>query len=110
MAADCAHLTEVDLRAEIERVMPMSIPQRIGAYGSRGFLARALWIAAQWQGLQQAADACRSTLHRAYVKMGETYTRNPTIEEARHRVPQLGHVLAQSLDAEIRALDHEAPW
>lgn len=109
MAADCAHLTEVDLRAEIERFMPMSIPQRIGAYGSRGFLARALWIAAQWQGLQQAADACRSTLHRAYVKMGETYTRNPTIEEARRRVPQLGHVLAQSLDAEIRALDHEAP-
>jgi hypothetical protein len=104
MATDCSRLTELDLRAEIKRLMPMSTAQRIGTYGSRGFLARALWIAAQWQGMQQAAGACQATLHRAYVKMGETYTRNPTVDEARRLVPEFGSALAHTLDTEIRAL------
>lgn len=104
MAMDCARLAETDLCAEIGRLMSGSAAQRAAAYGQRGFLARALGLTARWQGLQRAAEACQAALHGAYVRLGETYARNPTAEAAAQLAPQLGEALAQALDAEIRAL------
>ena len=104
MASDCARLTRLGLGAEIERQLPGGAAQRAAAFSQRGFLARALFLAARWRALKQAAEAGRATLERAYAKMGESYTRNPRIEEARQLAPQLGHALAQAVEAEMREL------
>lgn len=103
MASDCARLTRLGLGMEIERLLPAGAAQRAAAFSQRGFLARALFLAARWRALTQAAEAGRATLERAYAKMGESYTRNPRIEEARLLAPQLGNALAETLAAEISA-------
>jgi hypothetical protein len=106
MAMDCARLAQADLRADIERWMQRSREERIEAYTEPSFQVQLLAIAAQWHALQLVAREYRSAIQTAYVKMGQTYTKNPTIEEARQLAPVLGTALAQEIAAEIRLL-HE---
>jgi len=105
MAMDCARLAQADLRTDIEGCMQRSREERIEAYTEPGFQVHMLAMAAQWHALQLVAMEYRSAIQTAYVKMGETYTKNPTIEEARQLAPVLGTALAQKVAAEIRLLD-----
>ena len=66
------------------------------------FQVHLLAMAARWHAIQLVAREYQAAVQSAYVKMGQTYTKNPTIEEAR----QLAAVLDADIAAEIRLL-HE---
>lgn len=102
---DYARLAQADLRTNIEACMQRSPAERIKAYSEPGFQAYMLTVAAQWHALQLIAAEYRSAIQTTYTKMGRTYASNPTIEEARQRVPALGTALAQGVAAEIRLLN-----
>ncbi|MBK6973016.1 MAG: hypothetical protein IPH26_08715 [Sterolibacteriaceae bacterium] len=108
MATECARLAKVDLRTVIEEHMKRSREHRIVAYNEPGFQVQLLVVAAQWRALQLVASAFRSAIQTAYAKMGETYTKNPTIEEARQLVPILGTALAQEVTVEISSLNERS--
>ena len=108
MAQDYAQLAQVDLRAEIEECMTKSRESRIGAYTEQAFQTHLLLVAAQWHALKLAATEFRSAIQAVYVKMGETYARNPTIEEAHRLAPVLGAALAQRIAAETGVLNKAA--
>jgi hypothetical protein len=84
--------------------MQKSRVKRIEAYTERGFQVHMLAVAAQWHVLHVIANEYRSAIQTAYVKMGETYRKNPTIDEARRLAPILGTALAEEVAAEIRVL------
>jgi hypothetical protein len=105
MAMDCARLAQADLRTDIEGWMQRPREERIEAYTEPGFQVHMLAIGAQWHALQLVAMEYRSAIQTAYVKMGQTYTKSPTIEEARQLAPVLGTALAQEVAAEIRLLN-----
>jgi hypothetical protein len=102
---DCARLLQVDLRADIEDCMQRSREERIEAYSKPGFKVRILTVAAQWRTLDWLAEEHQSAIQAAYVKMGHTYAKNPTIEEARRLAPVLSAALAQRIAAEIKLLN-----
>jgi hypothetical protein len=104
MAMDSARFAQGDLRTNIEGWMQKSRVKRIEAYTERGFQVHMLAVAAQWHVLHVIANEYRSAIQTAYVKMGETYRKNPTIDEARRLAPILGTALAEEVAAEIRVL------
>lgn len=77
IAAGCARLTSADLAAEIERYMKKSREERIGAHNQPGFALRLLAVAARWQALQLVAAEGRQAVQAAYVRMGQTFAKNP---------------------------------
>lgn len=101
---DCAQLLQVDLRADIEDCMRRSPEERMEAYSASGFKIRLLAEAARWQALGMIADTYRSAIMAAYARMGETYAKSPSIEEARRLAPSLGAELAQKIATDIALL------
>lgn len=102
---DYARLAQADLRTNVEECMQRARAERIEAYSEPGFQACMLSVAAQWHALQLIAAEYRSAIQTTYTKMGRTYAKNPTIEEARQLAPALGTALAQGVAAEIRLLN-----
>ncbi len=108
IAMNCARGAQADLRTDIERYMWRPREERIAAYTERVFLVHMLTTAAQWHALQLVAKEYRSAIQSAYKSMGETYTRNPTIEEGCQLAAVLGAALAQEVAAEVRLLNERA--
>ena len=99
VAMDYAPLARADLRMDIEAFIQTSRAQRIEAYSHPAFQAHVLSMTAQWYALQLIADEYRSAIQAASVNMGRTYTKNPTIEEAR----QLALLLSATIDQQVAA-------
>lgn len=108
IAMNCARVAQADLRTDIEGYMQRPREERIEAYTERGFLVHMLTAAAQWHALQLVTKEYRSAIQNAYKRMGETYTKNPTIEEGRQLAAVLGAALAQEVAAEVRLLNERA--
>jgi len=104
MAKTCARL-EDDLRTDIERCMKGSREERITVYSKPDFQSRVLDLAAHLHALQLVASEYRAATMKLYDKMGETYRRNPSIEEARQLVPALGKALALDIAKDTSLLD-----
>ncbi|MFM9939456.1 MAG: hypothetical protein ACKVP7_08180, partial [Hyphomicrobiaceae bacterium] len=78
----------------IESYMNESREERIKEYSKPGFQARVLELAANLHALELVAGEYRAATLKLYDKVGQTYKRNPTIEEAHRLIPALGKALA----------------
>lgn len=96
-ATNCARLVQANLRADVQACMQRPRKERIEAYTQLGFQVHMLAAAAQWHALQLVAMEYRRAVQEAYVKMGQTYQKNPTIGEARSVALAVGTAIAEDV-------------
>lgn len=108
MALACRRLQGSDIRMDIELHMKKTAAERIKLYSALDYQLSLLAIAAQWQAIRIVTDEARQATMKVYEKLGETYKKNPSIEEARSQAAALAQKLGVSIAGDIAQLDEKA--